>query len=79
MNRIFAKKHRYRIIKSVYQDDIHTNSNGISYGIVSHADPTVRVLDISTDPKFVKNLVRKCNKGNLSPVHLMDVIEDALP
>ena len=73
MNFIFRKKNRYHVIKITDQND------GIRYGIASETDPNIFVLDISTDRKFVTQLNRKCNKGNLSPLHLVDVVEDELP
>lgn len=73
MNKIFRSKNRYQVVES-------TNSeNGISYGIISKTDPSVFVLDISSNRAFVAEINRKCNKGNLSPFHLLDVVEDSLP
>ena len=73
------KRYRYRIITSVYHDDIHTKNHGKSYGIISKTDPSICVLDISTKKAVVQKLKRKCNKGNVSPVHFVDIIEDELP
>lgn len=36
------------------------------------------VSDVSTDHDAVLDLVRRCNKHQLSPIHLWDVIEDFL-
>ena len=79
MQKPLKEKYQYHVIQTIYHDDIHTINNGISYGIVSEANPSICALDISTDLTFVTELNRKCNEGNLSPIHLMDVIEDALP
>ena len=78
MNSDYQKKHFYRLIESKHNDDIHTQNGGISYGIISETDPMFCVLDISTDINFVSELVKKCNDGNLSPMHLKDVVEDSL-
>ena len=78
MNSDYQEKHFYRLIESKHNDDIHTQNNGISYGIISETEPMFCVPDISTDANFVCELVRKCNDGNLSPIHLKDVIDDAL-
>ncbi len=78
MNRNYQEKHFYRLIESKHKDEIHAQNGGTSYGIISETEPTFCVLDISTDINFVSELVRKCNDGNLSPMHLKDVIEDAL-
>lgn len=40
--------------------------------------PICHVSDISTDPAFVENLAMLCTAEQLEPVHLPDVIEDAL-
>lgn len=73
MNIIFPKKNRYQIIKTTTPD------NRIHYGIALKSDPTVFVSEISTDFEFVKEIIRKINKGNLSPIHLLDIVEDSLP
>lgn len=39
----------------------------------------IAVADVSTEKALVGNLVEKLNRGNLSPIHLLDVIEDELP
>ena len=36
------------------------------------------VLDVSTNKAFVSDLVEKINKNDVEPIHLLDVIEDAL-
>jgi len=79
MNHTYPPKHRYHVVKSTYQDNIYEPSNGISYGIAPETDPNVCILDISTDLKFVTEVIEKCNEGDLSPIHLIDVVEDALP
>ncbi len=40
--------------------------------------PSAWVRDISPDREAVAALVRLCNEGHLSPLHLADVIEDFL-
>lgn len=37
-----------------------------------------RVSDISADKTVVENLAEMCNKRQLSPCHIYDVIEDSL-
>lgn len=46
--------------------------------VAGHWQTCCRVSDISTDPIFVENLAARCTAGQLEPVHLLDVIEDAL-
>lgn len=40
--------------------------------------PIRRISDVSTDRNFVKKLTELCNRAQLDPIHLKDVIEDAL-
>lgn len=37
------------------------------------------VVHISCDREFVARLAERCTRGQLSPEHLMDVVQDALP
>ena len=46
--------------------------------VAGHWQTCCQVSDISTDPIFVVNLAARCTAGQLEPVHLLDVIEDAL-
>ena len=46
--------------------------------VAGHWQTCCQVPDISTDPIFVENLAARCTAGQLEPVHLLDVIEDAL-
>ena len=39
----------------------------------------ISVSDVSTKPELVKDIVKRCNRGKLSPIHLLDVIEDSIP
>ena len=36
------------------------------------------VSDVSTDQAAVEQLARRCTEGQLDPIHLLDVVEDAL-
>lgn len=36
------------------------------------------IPDISCDKAFVEELAHRCNEGQLSPMHLLDVVLDAL-
>lgn len=44
------------------------------YGIAWGEGPAVR--RISTDSQEVSRLTEQCNRGGLSPVHLLEVVED---
>ena len=55
-----------------------TDENGqqhTTYGI-SYNDTTVK--DISINKAKVENLISLCNKLDLSPIHIYDVIDDFL-
>lgn len=41
-------------------------------------DCAARVADVSLDPDFVAQLARRCTRSGLDPLHLPDVVEDAL-
>lgn len=51
------------------------------YGIDLSENGIVKksIKDIFFDSTSAERLVELCNSCNLSPIHLMDVIEDALP
>ena len=47
----------------------------VTYGITCDDR---EIKDISTNRQKVENLINLCNKNNLSPMHLDDVIDDFL-
>ena len=62
------------------------DSNCVSYGIAAYIDAVTSntknviayVRDVTTSKTEIENLVQKCNAFGLSPIHLVDVIEDFL-
>lgn len=55
---------------------IDQNGNAVeTYGITCDDR---EIKDISTNKEKVESLINLCNKNNLSPMHLDDVIEDFL-
>lgn len=46
-------------------------SYGISFG-------KTHIKDISVNKSKIKTLVNLCNKNNLSPIHIYDVVDDFL-
>ena len=62
------------------------DNNYISYGIAAYIDATTSntknviayVRDVTPNKTEIENLVQKCNAFGLSPIHLVDVIEDFL-
>ncbi len=51
-----------------------------SYGIkaMKGTDELMFVSDVSVDRTFVENLARCCTELQLDPMHLFDVVEDAI-
>lgn len=59
----------------------HLDNIGPRYGIavVDRKRVTISAaLDLSYDKTQVADLVRKCNRLKLSPIHFQDVVEDFL-
>lgn len=56
------------------------NEKRTTYGIgaIYNGVLITEIRDISTNYNKIKNLVYLCNNENLSPIHLMDVVEDFL-
>lgn len=71
----------YGISEEIY---ILKNDRRVSYGIVIYAnadeDGTATIIDsirdITADKEKLAHLVDECNRLELSPIHLRDVIED---
>lgn len=49
-----------------------------TYGIGLTDCENLSIEDISTDKDFVDNLVNLCNRFQVDPIHLFDVVEDAV-
>ena len=62
------------------------DSKCISYGIAAYIDAATSntksviayVRDVTPNKTEIEDLVQKCNAFGLSPIHLVDVIEDFL-
>ena len=62
------------------------DSNYISYGIAAYIDAATNntknviayVRDVTPNKTEIEDLAQKCNVFGLSPIHLVDVIEDFL-
>lgn len=78
------KKEDRNIQYIVVGEQRHTPELGIyrAYGIAAiQADQNRRaayVPDVSADWAFVSRLAERCTDGKLSPIHLRDVVMDAL-
>ena len=51
-----------------------------TYGIAMLRDNCTEITlsDISPDLNFVNSIVRKCNKYNAAPEHVIDIVYDSL-
>lgn len=65
------------IRQTVVSDDL---GEYVTYGIrvLSNGKPLSLVTDVSTDMDTVERLSALCTKEQLDPIHLMDVISDAI-
>lgn len=62
-----------------FKENLSNEETGsyISYGIRT-VDGKHSISDVSTNETVATEIVRKLNKGNVSPIHMKDVIEDEL-
>lgn len=65
----------YTMIKETISDDLLGCYE--TYGIESK-EAGIRVSDVSLDCEKLAVFIMRINRGRLSPVHLLDVIEDSL-
>ena len=51
-----------------------------AYGIAMLRDNCAEIIlsDISPDLNFVNSIVRKCNKYNAAPEHVIDIVYDSI-
>ncbi|MBQ8357749.1 MAG: hypothetical protein IJX39_08095 [Clostridia bacterium] len=72
---------KYAVIKTTYQNELLTRTG---YGIAAVQEydgvtvVTESVADLSGDERAVTELVERCNRCDLSPEHLGDVVQDFL-
>ncbi len=72
----------YKIFVEVLKDE--ESMAYTAYGIVvcsvenNEGKEVLRIPDVSADKSKVEELVELCNKEQLEPVHIYDVIEDCL-
>lgn len=62
-----------------FKENLSNEETGsyISYGIKTD-DGSQSISDVSINESVVAKIVRKLNKGKVSPIHMKDVIEDEL-
>ena len=70
---------KYILCKETYQAG---SNERISYGIAAYEQDTdtciARLHDVTSDKAALARLIFLCNRLQLSPVHLYDVVEDFL-
>ena len=66
---------KYSLIQGTYTNGEKTHTG---YGIRYSEDGALSYEDLALDPSVIAKLVELCNKLNLSPAHLGDVVEDFL-
>ena len=67
----------------IFEEELYSSELGRyrSFGIIGRnasGDEVVFCSDVSPDKSLVAELCDKCNALGISPVHLLDVIEDSL-
>ena len=67
----------YLLFSRIYNEEI-SKMPYETYGIAIKDQSVPCIKDISTDKAFVEGLVDLCNIHQVSPEHLLDVIENAL-
>lgn len=78
------EKKREGVVYGIVEEEYHVgDKKRVSYGISAYADTeegltTVicSVHDVTPDKSRMQELVRKCNRMELSAEHLRDVVED---
>lgn len=82
-NQMQPQKVAYEMIGEVHSIGEHTY---LSYGIAAYVDAATsntknviaHIRDVTPNKTEIEDLVQKCNAFGLSPIHLVDVIEDFL-
>ena len=71
--------YKYITIKEIFENpEIGTYT---SYGLKAMLgeEEIISISDISLDKAFVDSLASSCTDLQLDPIHLLEVVEDALP
>ncbi len=73
--------HTYGLVREEYHTD-RTIRTAYGIAVYAHVADTAdacivaSIRDITPDRIAIEDLIRRCNEGNLSPLHLQDVIDD---
>ena len=71
---------RYLVVKeTLYHEEIgYYESYGFSIVDTESGIELEHISDISTKAPFVEDLAEKCERAQVSLIHILDVIEDAI-
>lgn len=76
---ILCERVKYEVVeKNLFSDELGSYK---SFGITGKnelGEELVICPDVSPDRAFVEKLCERCNKFQLSPLHMLDVIEDSI-
>ena len=69
---------KYVLVRDTYSDDTGTHE-GYGIALVDRGNVTISAAhDLSCSESEVADLVRKCNRMKISPIHFQDVVDDFL-
>lgn len=69
---------KYVLVRDTYSDDTGTHE-GYGIALVDRNSATISAAyDLSCSESKVADLVRKCNRLKISPIHFQDVVDDFL-
>ncbi len=73
-------ENKYILIKSIFAGTSYRTSYGIA--LVNECDGITvilqSILDVSPNKSYMEELVEHCNRLQLSPIHLVDVVSNFL-
>lgn len=75
---IIIMLYQYHLIVTRINSEEYGGMGIDTYGIGLTDCENLSIEDISTDKDFVDNLVNLCNRFQVDPIHLFDVVEDAV-
>ena len=69
---------KYVLVSDTYSDDTGTHE-GYGIALIDRESVTISAAhDLSCSESEVDDLVRKCNRMKISPIHFQDIVDDFL-
>ena len=68
----------YKLIMTEKLDTDISDKPFCTYGIATKSRECQIIEDVSVDKNFVNSLVDLCNKLELSPLHLFEIVDDSI-